>query len=93
MTPVKQLATSTVAAALRNQPLSPAKVRFAWELAAGRPMARAAEPAVDSAGTVVLRVTDARWAREIARAQPILLERLRAWLGPDVQVRVDLPGP
>ncbi len=93
MVPVKQVSSAALAAVLRRQPICPAKLRFAWELAAGRPMGRAAEPALGPEGVFVLQVTDAHWAREIARARPVLLERLRALLGPDSVVRLDVRVP
>jgi predicted nucleic acid-binding Zn ribbon protein len=93
MVPVKHVAAPTLAALIARQPLSPAKVQFAWQQAAGRPMARAAEPVLTPDGTLVLRVVDARWVREIARVQPVLLERLRAWLGRDAVERLALQEP
>lgn len=68
-------------------------MRFAWELAAGRPMARAAEPRLEPDGTLRVWVTDRRWAREIARLQPVWLDRLRALLGPEAVARVELRLP
>lgn len=67
---------------LDGQPDTPAKVRFAWRIAAGPALGRAAATSW-SDGVLRLRPQSAAWEREIRRARPMLTERLRQLLGPD----------
>ena len=74
------LVPATIAAMLDRQPLSAAKVSFAWHWAVG--------PAVERATTIALRdgvlevtVSDAHWRREIQRSRHLILARLDAMLG------------
>jgi hypothetical protein len=83
MKTIGQAAPGAIAALLREAPLSPGKVAFAWKAAVG--------PAIDRATAVRLEnrellvdATSAQWAREVARASPVILARLRGLLGPDV---------
>lgn len=69
---------------LRRQPLSPAKVAFAWQTAAGAALARAATAALDADGTLIIKAATAAWAREVERSRDLLLGRLRDILGADV---------
>jgi predicted nucleic acid-binding Zn ribbon protein len=78
-------------AALAAQPDSPGKVQFAWTLAAG--------PALSRAATVTWRnnvlLIDPRtesWRRELLRARPVLLARLASLLGPDVVRTLQIVG-
>jgi hypothetical protein len=68
---------------LSSQPTTAAKVLFAWRLAAGPAMARAAHAAWAD-GTLRLAPADPAWRRELQRARPVLLDRLRHWLGAEV---------
>jgi len=88
MIPVKQLTPSVVVELLRRQPLSPAKVGFAWRTAAGPALARAATAELRDDGTIVVRATTAAWGREVERSRALLLARMREMLGPDVARRL-----
>ena len=88
MIPVKQLTPSVVTELLRRQPLSPAKVGFAWRTAAGPALARAATAELREDGTIVVRTTTAAWAKEVERSRALLLTRLQEMLGPDVATRL-----
>src|SRR6185369_6471560 len=70
---------------LREAPLSPGKVQFAWRAAVG--------PAVDRETSVRLvertLVVDAAsrlWAREVTRSSSVILSRLQKLLGADTIV-------
>ena len=67
---------------LADQPESAAKAAFAWQMVAG-PAIRRASVTSWSDGTLRVSPTTAAWRRELVRARPILLERLRHLLGPD----------
>jgi hypothetical protein len=70
-------------ALLERQPLTPAKIAFAWQTAVGPALARQTSVRADGS---VLRVQslDARWCREIERSRTVIVERLRTLLGSHV---------
>ena len=83
VTPAHLLMPSALAVILRNAPLTPEKVAFAWRAAVG--------PAVDKATTVELRdgvlrvrAKEAAWQREVERSSPLVLARLQTLLGNEV---------
>lgn len=86
MVPVNRLIPGALASVLRNAPLTPEKVAFAWRMAVG--------PAVDRATSVELadavlrvRARNAEWRREVERSADLIRARLHALLGDNV-VRV-----
>jgi len=80
--PVQSFAPAVLAAVIRRQPASPARTAFAWSIAAGPAMARAAS--VDARdGVLVITPKDARWSREIERSSATILARVQLLLGPD----------
>ena len=74
-------ATHTLREMLARQPLTPAKVAFAWKVAAGPALARAAAAAWTTDGTLRLTVGDPAWKPEVERAAPIVQDRLAFLLG------------
>jgi predicted nucleic acid-binding Zn ribbon protein len=83
---------TTARAALRQmlawQPTTPAKVAFAWRMAAGAALGRAGEPAFRTDGVLVVRASTEAWNKELKRAAPMLQARLRELLGNDVIKRI-----
>ena len=78
-----------LSAVLRNAPLSPEKVAFAWRMAVG--------PALDKASEIVLRqdvlyvrAKDAAWQREIERSAALIRSRLTDLLGEHVVRYIDV---
>lgn len=69
--------------ALEAQPPTQGKVLFAWSLAAGPTLARAAS-ATWRDGTLYVHTKSERWRIECERARPLILSRLSALLGPDM---------
>ena len=93
MESLNSTATNALRALLDTQPTTAAKVAFAWQIAAGPALGRAASTSWSSDG--ILRVsarTDA-WRQEIRRARPVILERLRQLLGPEVVRTVAIDEP
>jgi predicted nucleic acid-binding Zn ribbon protein len=88
MIPVREFAPPVVTALVRRQPLSPAKVEFAWRTAAGPALARAAMAELRDDGTILVRTTSAAWATEVERSRALLLARMQEMLGPDVATRL-----
>jgi len=69
---------------LQKQPTTPAKVAFAWQLAAGPALGRAGTAEWSDDGTLRIRARDEAWLREIRRSRPIVVERMTQLLGPGV---------
>ena len=83
MIPVHQFLPEAIATVLRNAPLTPEKVAFAWRTAVGS--------AVDNVSAAVLRgdvlhvrVRDAQWRREVERSAALIRARLDTLLGASV---------
>ena len=69
---------------MARQPLSVAKVDFAWRMAAGPTLAGATSVVSWSRGRrLIVRAKSEAWRREVERARPVILERLRDLLGAD----------
>lgn len=81
--PTSPLASYMLRDILARQPLTPAKVVFAWRVAAGPAFGRATK-AVFADGTLSIRTGSAAWRKEIERAAPLIKERLAALVGKDV---------
>lgn len=80
-----------LAAAVRQAPLTPEKVAFAWRAAGGATIARATEVALTE-GVLAVTSHDPQWAREVHRIRHELLRQLELWLGPGVVIRIDVAG-
>jgi Dna[CI] antecedent DciA-like protein len=70
------------------QPTTAAKINFAWHIAAGVSLARAATVACSADGTLQVQAKSAAWGKEIHLARPMILERMTHLLGPDVVRRI-----
>ena len=82
MQPFQTLAPAVLGAVIRRQPASSARTAFAWSVAAGPAMARAAS-VEQKGGTLFVTPKDARWTREIQRSRETLLHRVQQLLGRD----------
>ncbi len=67
---------------LRNQPLTPEKVQFAWRLSVGPAIDRATN--VRLAGVTLVVTGEAKWLKEIERSKALILKRLQRVLGDGV---------
>ena len=76
---------------LDGQPLSPAKIAFAWRMAAG-PTLAAATTVRWSEGRLHVRARTESWRREVIRARPMVLARLREMVGADVVRSMEIDG-
>lgn len=88
MVPARDAAQQAVAALLRRQPLTAAKVHFAWRAAVGAAMAGATSVALDAHGTLRVAAAGGHWRRETARSAAVARRRLAALLGPGVVKRI-----
>jgi hypothetical protein len=89
MQPIGRAVPGALAELLRNAPLSPGKVAFAWKVAVGPSLERATSVRLE-AGRLVVEAVSAEWAKAVGRASPIILPRLRSLLGSDVVQRLDV---
>jgi hypothetical protein len=92
MEPLQRSATVALRLLLDAQPTSPAKVAFAWHIAAGPALGRAGTPQWSEDGTLRVSARDAAWRRELQHARPIVAERLAQLLGPDVVRKIVVDG-
>lgn len=78
---------STAARAMRlllaAQPLTEAKVRFAWTLAAGPAVVRASSVTFAD-GILAVRVKSDSWRQAVERSRPVVHARLAEFLGPGI---------
>ena len=82
MRPIHHAVPGALVALLREIPLSPGKVGFAWRAAVGPALDRATSVKRD--GRVLLvDVAGPQWAREVTRAAEVILTRLQTLLGKD----------
>jgi len=81
--PFQSFSAAVLADVIRRQPPSSARTAFAWSVAAGPAMARAASVEARN-GVLVVSPKDARWAREIERSSATLLSRVQTLLGREV---------
>jgi len=88
MKALQQSATVALQTLLSTQPTTPAKVAFAWRIAAGPALSRAGTPQWSDSGTLRIRARDAAWLKEIRHARPVIAERLSVLLGPGVVRRI-----
>ncbi len=70
-----------VADVVRQAPLCPEKVDFAWRAAVGNVMQRATTVRLDDQGILHVTATDPHWAREVKRSSKLILARLETLLG------------
>lgn len=74
---------------IRRQPLTPAKVDFAWRAAVGAGIARVSAVRLGRDGTLRVRVPSAGWKQEIEAGGDVIRARLARLLGDDLQ-RLDI---
>ena len=90
MQPLSALETETLRHLLGTQPTTPAKVAFAWRMAAGPAFGRATEAMWRADGVLLVRPRGDAWRREVRAARPMLLKRLQDLLGSEVVARLEI---
>jgi hypothetical protein len=83
--PVQRVLPDTLSEIVRRQPLTQAKVDFAWRTAVGPALARVSSAQLDDKGTLRVRTDDERWTREIKRGRDVIRARLERLLGDDLK--------
>jgi len=83
-----RLIPSVVAEVVRQAPLCPEKVDFAWRSAVGSVMQRATTVRLGDDGILHVTANDAHWALEVKRSSKLILARLETILGPGTVKRL-----
>jgi hypothetical protein len=68
---------------LRDAPLSPGKVDFAWKASVGPALQRSTAVRLEQ-GVLLVDAQTAPWANEVRRSSRIILRRMQGLLGDDV---------
>ena len=92
MRPLTHALPGALAELLRDAPLSPGKVGFAWRVAVGPNLERVTSVRLE-ARILIVEAADAHWAREIGRSSGIILTRLKTLLGHDTIERILVREP
>jgi predicted nucleic acid-binding Zn ribbon protein len=88
----RQVLPAALARAVRQAPLTPEKVDFAWRAAGGAAIARVTEVTLRDGGVLAVQSRDARWAKEVHRLRRELVRSLEPWLGEGVVSTIDVAG-
>jgi predicted nucleic acid-binding Zn ribbon protein len=83
---------AVLATAIRQAPLTPEKIAFAWRAAGGAAIARVTEVTLDEGGVLKVQAQDPRWAKEVFRLRHDLVRQLEPWLGTGVVARIEIAG-
>jgi Dna[CI] antecedent, DciA len=87
MRPLMQALPGALAELLREAPLSPGKVGFAWRAAVGSSLERVTSVRLDGR-VLVVEAASQQWAREITRSSSMILQRLKLLLGRETVDRI-----
>jgi len=87
--PLTSALPGALAALLRDAPLSPGKVSFAWRAAVGPALERETSVRLID-GTLVVDAASRLWAREVTRSSPIILKRLQLLLGSETVIAISV---
>lgn len=83
---------AVLATAIRQAPLTPEKVAFAWRAAGGAAIARVTEVTLDDDGVLTVQAQDPQWAKEVFRLRHDLVRQLEPWLGSGVVAKIEIAG-
>jgi predicted nucleic acid-binding Zn ribbon protein len=89
--PLAQAIPRAVATLLRETPMSPGKLAFAWKTIVGPAMDRGTFVRLDGR-TLLVDAKTAAWAKEVSRSSPIILRRLQTLLGSEVINELNVRG-
>lgn len=83
MESLQHTAARVIGPLLQGQPTTPGKVAFAWSIAAGAALGRHGKTIWTGDGILRVAADDPAWKAELARARPVVSERLKHLLGAD----------
>ncbi len=90
--PLNHAVSGALAGLLRDAPLSPGKVAFAWHAAVGTSLDRVTAVRLEG-GVLLVDAQDVNWAREVTRSADIILLRIQALLGAGTVERLVVREP
>jgi len=82
MRPLSSALPGALAELLRDTPLSPGKVAFAWRAAVGPAIEQATEVKLEG-GTLIVDAATRQWVSEVRRSSALILRRMQTLLGQD----------
>ena len=83
MQPIGQGLPRVLVRVVRDAPLSPGKVEFAWKAAVGPAMGRVSAVCLDADGVLLVEAQTREWRNAIGQASALILSRMQALLGDD----------
>ena len=83
MEPLAHAIPRALATLLRETPMSPGKLAFAWKTVVGPAMDRGTFVRLDGR-TLLVDAKTAAWAKEVSRSSRVILKRLQTLLGNEV---------
>jgi predicted nucleic acid-binding Zn ribbon protein len=89
MIPAHKAIPAVLAEVLRNAPLCPEKVEFAWRTAVGPAVARVTAVRLGADGVLSVTSKEAHWLTEVRRSSKLILARLEGLLGSGVIKQLD----
>lgn len=89
MRPLTHAVPGAVRLLLRDAPLSAGKIELAWRVAVGPALGRATSIAFED-HVLIVEASTPEWSREVSRSAPVILERMREFLGADVVSRIEV---
>lgn len=81
---------AVLAMAIRQAPLTPEKVTFAWRAASGAAIARVTDVTLAEGGVLKVQALDPQWAKEVHRLRHDLVRQLEPWLGSGVVATIEI---
>ncbi len=90
--PLHHAAAGALPSLVRDAPLSPGKVAFAWRASVGIAFDRGTAVRLEE-GTLIVDAASAQWAREVTRSAGVILGRMQALLGSDAVQRLSVREP
>jgi hypothetical protein len=82
MQPISSAVPGALVELLRDAPLSPGKVAFAWRAAVGPALERETSVKLEG-GTLIVDAATRQWASEVRHSSGIIMRRMHTLLGPD----------
>jgi len=89
MKPLTQSIPGALTDLLRDTPLSPGKVAFAWTAAVGAAFDRVTRVRLEG-DVLIVETTSPQWSQEVRRSIGVILPRLQGLLGKDTVRKLEV---
>ena len=84
----REVAPNALGEMLKDQPISAAKVEFAWLSSVGTAISKATSVRLDHSGTLNVTAGTEAWRREVTRSIPLIKKKLGTLLGTKTVKRI-----